>query len=77
MAMRGIIGEQMDGVTGAGIGSLMLRYSPALALPLAHGIGKVPPSGRFIDLVSSMGFPLRGPHVFAEFGGGLLPRAGC
>lgn len=57
-----------------------LRVFTGLALALAHGIGKLPPSPGFIEGVSKMGFPA--PEVFAwlagcsEFGGGLLLAMG-
>lgn len=55
---------------------LLLRVAFGLALALAHGVGKVPPSERFIGVTAEMGFPL--PVVFAwaaglaELAGGLL-----
>lgn len=61
-------------------GLLILRLFFGLALALAHGLGKVPPSDRFIAGAAEMGFPL--PSFFAwasaaaEFGGGLLLAAG-
>lgn len=45
------------------LGLLLLRVFTGLALALAHGRGKFPPSERFIDGVARMGFPL--PEVFA------------
>ena len=45
------------------LGLLVLRVFTGLALALAHGRGKFPPSERFIDGVARMGFPL--PEVFA------------
>lgn len=44
-------------------GLLALRIFTGLALALAHGLGKLPPSPRFIEGVANMGFPL--PVVFA------------
>lgn len=61
-------------------GLLVLRLSFGLALALAHGLGKLPPSERFVSGVAEMGFPL--PILFAwastaaELGGGLLIAAG-
>lgn len=61
-------------------GLLVLRLFFGLALALAHGLGKLPPSDRFITGVSEMGFPL--PVVFAwvstvaELGGGALLAVG-
>jgi len=62
------------------LGLLILRLSFGLAMAFAHGLGKVPPSERFIEGVSSMGFPF--PVFFAwsaglsEFVGALLIAAG-
>lgn len=62
------------------LGMLLLRLVAGLSLALAHGLGKVPPSAKFIEGVASMGFPL--PTVFAwgsgiaELGGGVLLALG-
>lgn len=61
-------------------GLLLLRLFAGLALALAHGLGKLPPSPRFIDGVATMGFPL--PPLFAwaaalaESLGGILLALG-
>lgn len=58
-------------------GLSLLRIFSGIALMLGHGIGKLPPSERFIGAVDGMGMPM--PSFFAwsaglaEFvGGGLL-----
>lgn len=62
------------------IGLLILRVFAGLALALAHGWGKIPPSEGFIGMIGGMGFPA--PVLFAwlaalaEFGGGLLIALG-
>jgi putative oxidoreductase len=62
------------------IGLLIVRVFAGLALAFAHGIGKVPPSDRFIDRVAGMGLPA--PELFAwlagaaEFGAALLLALG-
>jgi putative oxidoreductase len=62
------------------LGLLILRVFSGLALALAHGWRKVPPSEGFIGMVGRMGMPA--PEVFAwlaafaEFGGGLLIALG-
>ena len=62
------------------LGLLVVRVVAGLALALAHGIGKVPPSARFVERVGGMGFPA--PELFAwlagfaELGGGLLLALG-
>ena len=64
----------------ADFGLLLLRLFAGVALALAHGLGKLPPTERFVAGVEEMGFPA--PLLFswlaglAEFGGGLLVAAG-
>jgi putative oxidoreductase len=68
-------GVECDG-RSADVGLLLLRVIAGLALALAHGLGKVPPSPGFVGRVGAMGLPA--PELFAwlagmaEFGGGLL-----
>jgi putative oxidoreductase len=61
----------------ANIGLASLRIFAGIAMMFGHGFGKMPPSGKFVELTAKLGFPL--PTVFAwsaglsEFvGGGLL-----
>ena len=62
------------------IGLLILRVGVGLAMALAHGLGKIPPSQGFIEATAGMGFPI--PVLFAwaaalsEFLGGLLIAIG-
>lgn len=62
------------------VGLLFLRVFAGLSLALAHGVGKFPPSERFIGGAAEMGFPL--PVLFAwaaalsESVGGLLLAVG-
>jgi putative oxidoreductase len=62
------------------VGLAILRVFSGLALALAHGWGKMPPSDGFVSMVGGMGFPA--PVLFAwlaalaEFGGGLLIALG-
>jgi putative oxidoreductase len=71
-------GGGADAVADAGL--LVLRVFAGLALAFAHGLGKLPPSERFVGTVAGMGFPA--PELFAwlaglaEFGGGLFLAAG-
>lgn len=64
----------------ANAGLTLLRVFTGLSLAFSHGIGKVPPSERFIESVGNLGFPV--PVVFAwaagvsEFFGGLFLAAG-
>lgn len=68
------------GSRSADLGLLVARVVGGLALALAHGRGKVPPSDGFIGRVGEMGF--FAPELFAwlaataEFGGGLLLALG-
>ena len=61
-------------------GLLILRLYAGLALALAHGYGKLPPSPQFIEGVGELGYPI--PLVFAwaaalsEFAGGILLALG-
>ena len=59
---------------------LLLRAFTGLALALAHGMGKLPPSARFVARVGDMGMPapeaFAWMSAFAEFGCGLLLAVG-
>lgn len=48
---------RMNSVVGD-LGLLVLRVFAGLSLMYAHGLGKFPPSERFIEGVAAMGFPL-------------------
>ncbi|MFN2385970.1 MAG: DoxX family protein [Thermoanaerobaculia bacterium] len=62
------------------VGRLVLRLFAGLALAFGHGLGKLPPSPRFVQGVEKMGLPL--PEAFSwaaglsEFAGGLLLAVG-
>ncbi len=65
----------------ASVGLLLLRLFAGLALALAHGIRKLPPSEGFVERVGA--FPFPGPGEFwawmsgfAEFGAGILVAIG-
>jgi putative oxidoreductase len=64
----------------ADVGLLLLRVFMGVALALAHGWDKVPPSARFVSRVDEMGLPA--PELFAwlaaiaEFCGGVLLALG-
>jgi len=62
-------------ITGwaANAGLFVLRVAAGLGLALGHGLGKFPPSERFIAGVTEMGFPL--PALFA-WSAGLSELAG-
>ena len=63
------------------VGLAILRVFSGVAMALAHGLGKLPPSAGFIHATAEMGFPF--PAMFAwlaalsEFGGGLLLALGA
>lgn len=75
-----LFGGGGGGSRTADLGLLFLRVFAGLSLALAHGLGKLPPSERFLTGVAEMGFPL--PILFgwaaglSEFGGGILIAAG-
>lgn len=62
------------------ISMTILRIVPALLMATLHGLGKTPPSEKFLAGVTSLGFPL--PIVFAwaaalsEFLGGIFLALG-
>ncbi len=64
----------------ANVGLMLLRVFTGLSLAFGHGIGKIPPSERFISGVTNMGFPI--PVLFAwaagcsELFGGVFLAAG-
>jgi putative oxidoreductase len=65
---------------GAEIGLVILRVFSGLNMALRHGMGKIPPSERFIEGTGELGFPA--PEFFSwaaglsEFGGGILLALG-
>lgn len=58
----------------------VLQFGAGVALAVNHGIGKIPPSGGFVERVAGMGFPLPDFFawlcVFAEVGCALLLAVG-
>lgn len=75
-----LFGGAGGGSARADVGLLALRLFAGLAISLAHGLGKMPPSDRFLSGVESMGFPLPGLFGWAaglsEFAGGILIALG-
>ncbi|MEX0601019.1 MAG: DoxX family membrane protein, partial [Rhodothermales bacterium] len=71
-----VFGSAALNSSAADAGRALLRIGAGLALALAHGLGKVPPSERFIQGAGEMGFPFPTFFAwmsgFAEFGCGLL-----
>lgn len=59
---------------------VVLRVVAGLSLAFGHGLGKVPPSPGFVEMVGALGFPA--PELFAwgataaELGGGVLLALG-
>jgi len=82
--MRGLRSILFGGAGGgsatADLGLLVLRLFAGLALAFGHGLGKLPPSARFLAGVEEMGFPA--PLLFgwaaalSEFAGGILIAVG-
>ena len=62
------------------LGLVVLRVVAGLSLALGHGLGKVPPSAGFVEMVGGLGFPAPGLFAWgataAELGGGLLLALG-
>jgi putative oxidoreductase len=79
-AMKWLFSGLESGSFLAHLGLAFLRVFTGLSLAFAHGIGKMPPSERFVESVGRLGFPM--PEVFAwaagisEFFGGFLLAAG-
>ena len=72
-------GESGLSVT-ANAGLALLRIFTGIALMMAHGLGKVPPSAQFIERTAQMGFPAPAffswAAAFAETAGGVLLAIG-
>ena len=64
----------------ANTGLTLLRIFAGVALALGHGLGKMPPSDRFIESTANLGFPLPGLFAWAaalsEFLGGAFLALG-
>lgn len=77
---RLILGGAGGGDRTADVGLLLFRVFVGLALAFGHGLGKLPPSERFVAGVVEMGFPAATMFAWAagisEFVGGLLIAAG-
>src|SRR5215207_5912595 len=75
-----LVGGAGGASSTADAGLLVVRLFAGLGLALAHGVGKLPPSPRFLAGVEEMGFPA--PVLFgwaaalAEAVGGALIAAG-
>jgi putative oxidoreductase len=75
-----LFGARPSGSTGSELILLAARVFTGLGMAIAHGLGKLPPSGQFVQGVAKLGFP--SPEVFAwmsaaaEFGCGLLLAIG-
>ena len=58
----------------------LLRMFTGFALAFGHGLGKLPPSEKFVATVANLGFPAPGLFAWAaalsELGGGLLLALG-
>ncbi len=80
MNRRLSFGPDGTGTRIADLGLLLFRVFVGLALAFGHGLGKLPPSERFIGSVGEMGFPAASVFAWlsavAEFGGGILLALG-
>ena len=80
MLKKILFGGESGLSTPANIGLTLLRVFAGASLALAHGLGKIPPSDRFIEGVGKLGFPLPGFFAWAaglsEFAGGALLALG-
>lgn len=80
MLKRVLFGGESGLSFQANAGLTMLRIFAGIALMMAHGIGKLPPSEGLINRVGEIGFPV--PFVFAwaaalsEFVGGAFLALG-
>src|SRR4030095_3482777 len=64
MSLKSLLTGGADlSTTWANLGILFLRVVPGLSIALSHGLGKLPPSERFITGVAELGFPA--PIVFS------------
>lgn len=68
-----LFGGSGGGSASADFGLMLLRGFTGLALALAHGMGKLPPSPGFVENVAGFGFPA--PELFA-WGSGLAETVG-
>lgn len=75
-----LFGGRSSGPVAGEVLLAVVRVFVGLALALAHGLGKIPPKGPFLQRVATLGFP--SPEVFAwlsglaEVAGGLLLAIG-
>lgn len=80
MIKRFLFGGAVIEPIPANVGLAILRVFAGLSMALGHGLGKIPPSERFVTITGDLGFPV--PEFFAwmaafsEFGGGLLLALG-
>lgn len=76
MVKQFLLGTEKLESLAANIGILLLRIIAGLSMAFAHGLGKMPPSEKFVAGVTEMGFPA--PVFFSwmagisEFVGGLF-----
>ncbi|MDX1584269.1 MAG: DoxX family protein [Thermoanaerobaculia bacterium] len=79
-SVRKLFFAPSENSVGTDIGLLVLRVAAGLMLAFGHGLGKLPPSEKFIAGVGGLGFPV--PVFFAwaaalsEFAGGILVATG-
>ena len=80
MVKRILFGGAIIESVPANVGLAILRVFAGLSIAFGHGLGKIPPSERFVAGTGDMGFPM--PEFFSwaagisEFGGGILLALG-
>ena len=79
MFRRILFGSDVNATALATLGLTLLRMFAGIGL-ITHGLGKLPPSEKFVAGVAQMGFPLGGAFAWAaslsEFVGGALLLVG-
>lgn len=79
-ALRQVLGAAEVDCPFADGALTVLRAFTGLALAFGHGLGKLPPSEKFVAGVTSLGFPAPGLFAWAaalsEFGGGVCLALG-
>jgi putative oxidoreductase len=79
MFRRILLGSDVNATPLATLGLTLLRMFAGFGL-ITHGLGKLPPSEKFVAGVTQMGFPLAGAFAWAaslsEFVGGALLLVG-
>ena len=57
MIKRLVFGGSVIESIPANVGLAILRVFVGLSMALGHGLGKIPPSERFVGVIENLGFP--------------------